>query len=295
MRDDLNSAIVKRKGINIKATVFKILYYLMLTVMALFFIFPYVFMLNRSFMTSVEVIREPINFFPDKIRFDAYITIFNENNYLKNVLITLEIVCFNVIVMPFASSFCAYGFTKLKYPGSSFVFALTLGTMMIPATVIQIPLYVMFVSYLDWGGTILPLTVPSLFGGGAINIFLVMQFMSSIPNELENAAKIDGANAFRRYIQIMMPLCMPVLLFIAVSTFGAQWSDFFGPLVYLEKPKDYTLALAIYYDSIQSNVGQDNAHIRMAAGVFMSILPLLLFVVYQRKLVDGIMVGAIKG
>ena len=109
-----------------------------------------------------------------------------------------------------------------------------MGTMMLPGVVVQIPLYVLFNDF-GWLDTLLPLTVPNLFGGGAIYVFLIRQYMIGIPNELEEAAKIDGANPVQRYFRIVLPLCVPVLVFIMVSVFNANWSDFYTPLLYLSK------------------------------------------------------------
>ena len=118
--------------------------------------------------------------------------------------------------------------------------------------------------------------------------------MRGVSNEIEEAAKIDGAGYLRRYFYIMIPLCLPILLYVVVGAFGSNWSDFYGPLVYLRDSNSYTLAVAIYYDSITTNVAMESANVRKAAGVFISIPPALLFLLYQRKLVDGIQMGAVK-
>ena len=116
--------------------------------------------------------------------------------------------------------------------------------------------------------------------------------MKGIPKEMDEAAIIDGANAFRRYL-LLLPLCSPILIYVIVGTFSSGWSDFFGPLVYLTKRETYTLAVIIYQDSLASELS--GANLKMAAGAFMSLFPAILFVLYQRKLIDGIMVGAVKG
>ncbi len=255
---------------------------------------PYVFMVNRSFMHSREIMSGDIRFFPTVWTIGAYKKLFAQQNYFLYLFNTLKVVVFNVIVVPIASSLCAYGFAKIKFRGRKYVFMTVLSTIMIPGAITQVPLYVLFAN-LGWAESVLPLTIPALFGGGAINIFLMVQFMRSIPNVLEDAACIDGAGFFRRYLFIVLPLCWPILLYIAVGQFGSSWSDFYGPLVYLRNSQSYTLAVAIYYDSITTNVAMESANVRMAAGVFMSLPPALLFLLYQRKLVDGIQVGAVKG
>lgn len=281
-------------AVKTKKIINKALIYLILSIVGVFLIFPYVFMVNRSFMTSRETMIFPIAFWPDSINLNSFVTLFKQDNYFIYLLNTLKIVVINVIAVPLSASLCAYSFARVKYKGKEVVFGLVMATMMIPGTITQIPLYVLFAN-LGWLETALPMTVPAFFGGGAVNIFLLRQFMRSVPYELENAAKIDGANMFTRYLKIMLPLCMPILLYVAVASFGACWSDFYGPLLYLKQRSSYTLAIAIYYDSITSSSSLEKANLRMAAGVFMSLFPALLFLVYQRKLVDGIMIGGVKG
>lgn len=283
----LHNKLFVRKIVN------KIVLYTLLVAVAVFLIFPYIFMINRSFMTSKEIMGSEIKFFPSVWTVSAYVKMFSQQNYLLYTLNTLKVVVFNIIAVPFSASLCAYGFAKIKFRGRKIVFMLVLSTIMIPGAVTQVPLYVLF-SNLGWTESVLPLTIPALFGGGAINIFLMMQFMRGVSNEIEEAAKIDGAGYLRRYFYIMIPLCLPILLYVAVGAFGSNWSDFYGPLVYLRDSNSYTLAVAIYYDSITTNVAMESANVRMAAGVFMSIPPALLFLLYQRKLVDGIQMGAVK-
>ncbi len=272
----------------------RILQYLVLALIALYLIFPYIFMLNRSFMYPADIMTLPVKFFPPKLTLDGWVKMFEQNNYLLYTFNTLKIVCFNMIAVPLSASVCAYGFTKIRFPGRDFVFSATLATIMIPGAVTQVPLYIMF-SRLGWVNGALCMTIPALFGGGAVTIFLFMQFMRGISFELENAAKIDGANVFQRYALITMPLCWPIILYTVISTFSGGWSDFYGPLVYLKSREQYTLALVIYYDSINTNVAMEVANVRMAAGVFMSLPPLILFFLYQKNLIEGIQVGAIKG
>ncbi len=271
----------------------KAITYLLLAAVAVFLMMPYMFMVNRSFMPGEEIMSSEIHFFPRHWTFSAYVKMFSQQNYLLYTFNTLKVVAFNVIAVPFAASLSAYGFAKIKFRGRKFVFMVVLSTIMIPGAVTQVPLYVLFAN-LGWTESLLPLTVPAIFGGGAINIFLMVQFMRGLSNEIEEAAIIDGAGYLRRYSNIILPLCAPILLYVAVGAFNSSWADFYGPLIYLRNPRGYTLAVAIYYDSITTNVATESANVRMAAGVFMSILPALLFLLYQRKLIDGIQMGAVK-
>lgn len=270
----------------------EVLIYLLLCVIAFVLILPFCLMLSRSFMDVTDIYATRL--FPTHFVIDNYKSLFLGNNYFLYLFNTLKVVCFNVIAVPLSASLCAFGFSRQRWKGQGFVFACVLSTLMIPGTVLQIPLYVLFYK-LGWLGTLLPLTLPTLFGGGAINIFLIRQFMRGIPKTLDEAALIDGAGTLRRFFQLILPLCKPILIYVAVGAFASAWSDFFSPLIYLTGYHEkYTLAVAIYEDSILNSV-LETANLKMAAGVFMSLLPLILFALYQRKLIDGVMVGAVKG
>jgi len=280
-----------QKKAQIENIINKIFLYILLTLLAVFLVFPYFMMISRSFMDIQDINEARI--FPTHWIFQNYVKLFKEHNYLHYLWNTMKILIFNIIVVPISSSICAYAFAKLRWKGRELVFGLVIATMMIPGTILQVPQYVMF-SFLGWTESAYPLTIPGLFGGGAMNIFLLRQFMKNIPKEMDDAAKVDGAPTILRYLRITMPLCKPIILYIVVGTFSAVWSDFYGPLVYLTQPEKYTLAVAIYYDSL-INAALNTSNLKMAAGVFMSILPAIVFLLYQRKLVDGIMIGGIKG
>ena len=271
------------------SVVIKVIQYIVLTLIAIFLAFPFFLLVSRSFMSETDI--NAARIIPSKIIFDNYVTIFSKNNYMLYTWNTLKVVGCNIILVPVSASLCAYAFSRLQWKGREFVFSCVLSTIMIPGTVLQIPLYVMFYDF-DWLGSLKPLIIPAAFGGGAINIFLLRQFMRGIPKEMDEAAIIDGAGVFRRYL-LVLPLCSPILIYIVVGVFAGGWSDFFGPLVYLTQRETYTLAVIIYQDSLASDLS--GANLKMAAGAFMAFFPALLFVLYQRKLVDGIMVGAVKG
>lgn len=286
----MNSSSTKKyRNAKTKRVVTKIVQYVVLTLIAAFLVFPFFLLISRSFMTIYDINEARI--IPSKITFDNYKRIFAENNYFLYTFNTLKVVLINIITVPLSASICAYSFSRLKWKGRELVFSCVLATIMIPGTVLQVPLYVMFYKF-GWLGSLKPLIIPAMFGGGAMNIFLLRQFMRSIPKEIDEAAIIDGANTFRRYV-LILPLCVPILLYIMVGTFTSAWSDFFGPLVYLTKRETFTLAVVIYQDSLLGDLTEPN--LKMAAGAFMSLLPALIFVLYQRKLMDGIMVGAVKG
>ena len=271
------------------------LIYLLMIVIAIILIFPYFFMVMKSLMTSEEVVNPVIKLFPNDPQFKNYIEIFSGGQYLKATLNSLYVVGFNMVAVPLSASMIAFSFAKLKWRGRKFMFAFMMSTMMLPAVVTQIPLYVMY-SKIGWLDTLKPLTIPNLFGGGAIYIFLLRQFMKGIPRDMEDAAKIDGANTFRFYWSIVLPLCKPVLIYIVVSVFIANWGDYYGPLVFMsssEAPR--TLPYLIFLQALDANASTQMAHMRMVGGVILSIVPMILFIFFQKQLIEGIVMTGSKG
>ncbi len=270
--------------------------YTVMTVFAAIFLIPYIYMLLRALMQSSQVQLIPIELWPRPFTFEAFGQLFGSGGgYLDALWQTMKIVLFNLIAIPLSASFVAYGFSKTKFAGKRVLFAVMLGTMMLPGAVVQIPLYVMFSKNgFNWLDTVLPLTIPNLFGGGAIYIFLIRQYMTTIPYELEEAARLDGANPFMRYFRITLPLCVPVLIFIMITVFNANWSDFYGPLVYMTDGTE-TLAYRVFKDAIYTYVTPDKANLKMAGGLFMSFFPTLLFIIFQKQLIEGVSTSALKG
>ena len=282
------------------------LYIAVLLMVTVYLIFPYLYMLMRSLMIYDDAAStNPVYFFPHtRITFQNFIDIFSKKpsnpyldtsyTYLDYLWNTVKIALFNIIAVPLSASLCAYSFSRLRWRCRGAVFALMMASIMIPGSGLTVPQYVLFASF-GWTESALPLTIPTLFGGGAMNIFLLVQFMRNIPYEMENAAKIDGANAFQRYLMIVIPLCKPILIYIVIGTFNSVWGDFTGPLVYLKSREKWTLAVAIYYDSVNFSEGMDQPNIRMAVSVFISIIPAIIFFFYQNTLIEGVQMGALKG
>lgn len=277
-----------------KKACLKILLYAIMIAIAVVLLFPYFYMIVKSLMTADEADNPYGHFFPKVPQFSNYVTVFKTGGYGTGILWTLLIIAFNLVAVPFSATLIAYSFAKLRWKGRGVMFTIMLGTMMLPSAVTQLPLYIIY-SKIGFLNTILPFTVPNLFGGGAVYIFLIVQFMRGIPNEFENAAKIDGANAFVRYSRIVVPLCKPVLVYIMVQVFLAYWGDYYGPLVYLTSataPK--TLALVLY-NFITDNSTGTKTNILMAGAVFMSVIPTILFGIFQKQLIEGVTMSGLKG
>ena len=208
---------------------------------------PLIIMVTTSFKSHTEINSFPPTIIPDAWLPQNYPDAWNYQNTdfprwtLEHADHPRAARCPGVLL---TSSLCAYGFARLRFPGRNLWFGLVLASIMLPPQVTLIPLYVLF-QQLGWLDTFLPLIVPAWFGGGALNIFLMRQFFLQIPVELDEAAIIDGASHFTIWWRIYMPLSRPVLVTVALLSTLAIWNDFFGPLIYLTTPDNYTLALGL--------------------------------------------------
>jgi ABC-type glycerol-3-phosphate transport system permease component len=263
---------------------------------------PLVWMVSCSLKLEQRVFMFPPRLIPDPIRFQNYpdaLTYKPFEIYLRN---TVFLVLMNELAIVLASSFCGYGFARIRFPGRNFWFGLVLATLMVPYVVMMVPLFVIF-SRLKWINTFLPLTVPFFFGGGAFNVFLMRQFFRTIPEELADAARIDGCNEFTIYWRIMMPLAKPALITVAIFTFLTTWNDFTGPLLYLNTPDKFTLAigLANFRASFSSGLrdmgagGRSRWDLLMAFAMTMTAPVLVVFFLAQRYFVKGVVMTGLKG
>jgi multiple sugar transport system permease protein len=201
--------------------------------------------------------------------------------YLANTLI---LCILNVIGTVISSSLAAYGFSRINWRGRDKVFLLVLATMMIPFPVVMVPIYA-FYRELGMIGTLQPLWIGS-FCANAFNVFLLRQFFRSIPQELSEAARIDGCSEFRIFWQIILPLCKPALTVTALFTFLGAWNDFLGPLVFLTDQKDFTLMLGLQF--FQSQGGGTEWQYLMAASTLVTVPIILLFLFAQRAFIEGV-------
>ena len=208
--------------------------------------------------------------------------------YLKNSLI---IAILSIIGTLVSSTPAAYGFAKIRWPGRDFVFILVLSTMMLPFQVTMIPLFLFFTEVLHWGDTFLPLIVPTFFGS-AFDIFLFRQFFKGIPDAITDAARIDGASEFQIFYRIILPLSKPVLATIIIFTFLWAWNDFLRPLLYLNNPEHFTLALGLQDFQGQRNVAWN---LLMAAATVFTLPVIILFFFAQRTFIEGIKLSGMKG
>lgn len=210
--------------------------------------------------------------------------------FLRYTLNTLLIVGGNIVGTLFSCSLVAYAFARLRFRGREFLFNLLIITMLIPWQTLMIPQFLMFFK-LGWYGTYLPLIVPSFFGN-AFFIFLIRQYMRTIPRELEAAARVDGCNYFQVFWHIVLPLCKPVLAVCVVFVFLWEWSDLLGPLIYLDSEEKFTVAIGIA-NLVTS--GYPALNLLMAANLIMMLPAIVLYFFAQEKLIGGIASVGLKG
>lgn len=268
--------------------------YTILSLIALFFMFPVIYLVLTSFMSDAAA-DAPKNILPSISDFSVsgYEAFFSNMAFMEGIGNTLLVCILSILGILTGATFCAYGLTKVYFKGQKFMFLLILATVFLPGTVTSIPLYTIYIK-IGWLNTLLPLWVPIWFGGGAMNIFLVRQFMRGIPKSLHESAQIDGANSFQILISIIVPLLRPILLYLAVTTFISSWNDYSGPLLYLtsaSSPK--TLALLIF-ESFQNSRNPLLLNGQMAAGVVMMVPTTILFGFFQKELTEGIAMVGLK-
>lgn len=270
-----------------------IVLYTLMCLLALVFLSPILIMFFRSFMTQDQIYLEEL-LFPTSLHFDNYAAALDAD-FIGYFLNTLFVLVFSMIGIPLTSAMCAYSFCKLEYKGRNILFGCVLATLMLPSIVIQVPTYVIFYR-LGWVDTFLPMIIPPFLGGGAINIFLIRQFMKGIPADVTNAAKIDGAGALRIFFSVVMPLCKMILIYVAVTAFLGTWNDFMTPLLYIHEPSKYTLAIGVYYKMIEGfQAFYYPPNVKMATGVILLLPPLILFCFFQRQIIEGVSSAGLKG
>ena len=248
-------------------------------------------MVSTSLKAPSEVQKFPPVWIPRPPQWSNYSDALTKMDFWNQLKNTVIIVYANLVGQIFSASLVAYGFARLRFPFRDKLFALMLSTMMLPSVATLIPIYILYKN-LGWIDTFLPLTLPSFFGGGAFNIFLLHQFFKTLPKEMEEAARLDGASSWDVYRLIVLPLSKPALATVAIFSFMAHWNDFVGPLIYLRSPKNYTLALGL--QTFQGLYSTDYQYL-MAASIVVVAPVILLYFVAQRYFIQGIVLTGSKG
>lgn len=268
-----------------------IMIYALLLAGLVLFIFPVYWMISTSLKHPPDIYSFPPKWFNFPIRWQNYADIFtlvDFHLYLKNtVLYTASVIIGTV----FSSSMVAFGFARLRARGSIILFAIVLGTMMLPYQVTMVPQYLLF-NKLGWTDSYLPLIVPS-FAGSAFAIFLLRQFFMGIPKELDEAVKIDGGGFWTTYFRMILPLSVPSLATIAILEFISRWNDLMGPLIYIDSQSNFPVSLGLA--NFTAAFGQTPWHLLMAASTVAITPPLVIFFFTQKYFIRGIVISGSKG
>jgi multiple sugar transport system permease protein len=278
----------------IRSVLRRFLFYGLLIGLSLFILAPLGWMLTAALKPrNIPVFTFPPEWFPTRYwNWDTFRNaLFSQRQpFLRYVLNTFLLVGLNEIGTVLSVALVAYPFARLRFRGREVLFKLLIATMLIPGPVLLIPQFLLF-HRIGWVGTYLPLWVPS-FAANAFLVFLVRQYMRSIPRDLDEAARIDGASYFTIWWRIIVPLSLPALTVVAVFTFLWVWNDFLGPLIYLNNQDQYTVALGLA--TFHRRVGTQWNEL-MAANLVAVFPPLIVYFLAQKQLIGGIASVGLKG
>ena len=267
-----------------------VLMYAVLIGISIFMILPFVWMLSTSLKPADEIFHIPPIIISKNSTFAAYVYIQKTYDILRILWNTFFIAFSATAIRLFFCAMGGYGFSKFKFPGKNGLFLFLLGTMAIPTIVTTIPVYIIMRD-LDWIDKIWPLIIPG--AANAFGIFFMRQYISGLSQDLLDAARIDGANEFAIFRRIILPIVSPGLVSLGLIFFMGSWNDYMGPLIYLKSTENFTLPLII--STMVSPAGRTAYDVQMAASVI-SLIPLLvIFLIFQRRFVEGITAGAVKG
>ncbi|MFN8632394.1 MAG: carbohydrate ABC transporter permease [Chloroflexota bacterium] len=265
--------------------------YTVLVVLGLIFTLPLLWMVTTSLKEQGQVFQVPPVWIPDPVRWDNYAEATHRAPlwlWLRN---TATITVLATVGTVITSSMVAFGFARLRFPGRDVLFVLLLATMMLPPVVTLVPKFIMFKS-IGWNNTFYPLIVPSFFGVNAFNIFLVRQYYLTIPLDLDEAARIDGASNWQIWWRILVPISTPVLVAVAIFSFVQHWNEFLDALVFLSSEQNKTLSLGL---RAFINPNDASWHITMAASMWLIVPMIVIFFVGQRHFIQGAAMSGITG
>ncbi len=268
-----------------------------LVLLSVLFVLPFLWMLTTAVKPIGETLTSPPRWIPSQVLWNNFpdavfygskelgyvpFLVYARNTVIITILCVVGSVASNTIV--------AYSFARLRWPGRDLFFAATLATMMVPFPVTMVPTFTLF-KWLGWVGSFKPLWVPAYLGS-AFAIFLLRQFFRTIPNDLSEAARIDGASEFRVFADIVLPLARPAVTVIALFTFMGTWNDFLGPLIFLTDQNTFTLSLGL--QAYQTQHGGTPWNLLMAASLLVILPIVVVFFFAQKTFVHGIATSGFK-
>jgi multiple sugar transport system permease protein len=286
---------------HIKTLVRGIMIYGLLLLGAVVILVPFLWVISTSLKTEKQLFAWPPQWIPHPVAFENYWKAWDQLSSIAPGLTfwriignTLFITVLAMFAEMFSAAIVAYGFARFRFKGRDVLFFIMLATMMIPGTLTRVP------AFLIWRqagllNTYDPLTLPAWTAWGPAYVFLLRQFFLTIPNEMEEAATIDGANTAQIFFYIMLPLVKPAFLAIGVMSFQGNWNNFEGPLIYLNTTQLFPLILAVQFFQQSLSKEAPKWHYMMAMTAMMSAPILVLFFVAQRYFIEGLNVGAVKG
>ena len=293
----MNKSLNSRSRRRLKKVAQELVGHAFLLAGSIIFALPFFWMLSTSLKPDHQIFLFPPKWIPSPIDWANYPEAATFVPFLTYLINTLVICVMNVIGVLFSSSFAAYGFSRIRWPGRDVLFTIMLSTMMIPFYVTMIPLFLSYKRFGMLGNTTLgifsasmPLWVPA-FLGVPLFIFLLRQFFMTIPMELSDSAKVDGSSEFGIYWRILLPLAKPALAVVALFTFINVWHDFIGPLIYLSHKTHFTLSLGLA--QFKTQYGAEWA-LMMAASILITMPIVILFFFTQRTFIQGITLTGIK-
>jgi ABC-type glycerol-3-phosphate transport system permease component len=268
-----------------------ILAFLALTALAVVMIgIPIGWMVLTAFKERQQIFAWPPVYWPNPIRWQNFTDVLTQIPFLRFAANSLFIAAMNIVGHVFSCTLVAYAFARLRFPGRNTLFMLLLATLMIPSQITLLPRFVVFQS-LGWVGSYLPLIVPSFFGN-AFFIFLMRQYIMTIPRDLDEAARIDGASTWGVFFRIILPLCLPPVMVTAVLTFLWTWNEFLDPLIYISQYDDYTIQLGLNMLKGRYNI---QWNLIMAGSLIGVVPPIVIYFFAQKYLIGGIANIGIKG
>jgi multiple sugar transport system permease protein len=263
--------------------------------LAALFLLPFAWAILSSLKSPAEIAIFPPRWLPESPQWSNYVTVWQQvplgRFYLNTIIVTGSAVVGQVL----SSTLVAYGFARFRFPGREALFMLVIATLILPEEVLLIPRFILF-RQINWLDTYLPLTVPYWFGSSAFSIFLMRQFLRSIPRELDEAAEIDGAGSLRILWSILLPLIAPAMATVALFAFIFHWDDFIHPLIYLRSTEKFTLTLGLRFFQQAAESGSEPREALLMAASLLVIAPcIILFFIAQRYFVRGIVMSGLKG
>jgi multiple sugar transport system permease protein len=275
--------------------------YIALFILSIPFIVPLLWLVSTALKTQAQVYTSPPVWIPNPVRFQNFadaLAVAPFGRFLVNSMITTFIPMAGEV---FVSAMVGFAFARVRWPGRDAIFGICIAVMLLPGIVTFIPTFIIF-SKLSWVNTFWPFIVPAYFGV-PLYIFMFRQFMLTLPKELDDAARIDGASTFQIFTLVILPLLGPILATVAILSFMGHWNDFFGPMIYLQKPDLKTLMLGLaFFESAVTGTGgtyslltSSRIHLIMAITLLINIPSIILFVVFQKYFVRDVVFSGIKG